>query len=63
MLAGAIQLDPNVGFDVDLSAAIRDAIAGIGAPQSWLTPPEQALEAKQIEEVRQTALQAMESQG
>ena len=63
MLAGAIQLDPNVGFDVDLSSAIRDAIAGIGAPQSWLTPPEQALEAKQIEEVKQTALQAMESQG
>lgn len=63
MLAGAIELDPSIGYDIDLSSAIRDAVTGLGAPQSWLTNPEDAAEAKQAAEAQQIAMQAMESQG
>ena len=63
MLAGAIELDPSIGYDIDLSSAIRDAVTGIGAPQRWLTSLEDAAEAKQAAEAQQIAMQAMESQG
>ncbi|MDP6652995.1 MAG: portal protein [Gammaproteobacteria bacterium] len=63
MLAGAIDLDPSVGHDIDLAAAIRDAVAGIGAPTTWLVPPDVAEEQKQIAQVQQAAMQVMETQG
>lgn len=62
MLADAVELDPSVGHDIDLSAAIRDAVTGIGAPTSWLVPPEEAEEAKQLAEAQALAQQAMEVQ-
>ena len=62
MLASAVELDPNVGFDIDLSTAIRDAVVGIGAPQRWLTEPEQAEASRQQAELQQLAAQAMEQQ-
>jgi hypothetical protein len=46
MLAGAVQLDPTVGADIDLSTAIRDAVMGVGAPTNWLTDPEEAMQRK-----------------
>jgi hypothetical protein len=61
MLAEAIELDPSVGHDIDLSTAIRDAVTGIGAPTTWLTSPEEAEEAKQLAEAQALAMQAMES--
>lgn len=61
MLAGAVELDPSVGHDIDLSAAIRDAVTGISGG-NWVTDPEEAMEAKQMEQVQQMAQQAMEAQ-
>ena len=60
MLAGAMQLDPSIGADIDLSTALRDAVRGIGAPASWLTPPEQAAQVKQAQAMAQAAQMAME---
>ena len=61
MLAGAIELDPNIGYDIDLSAAIRDAVTGIGAPITWLRDPEQVEAMKQEQQATQLAQQAMEA--
>ena len=62
MLADAIELDPSIGHDINLSEAIRDAVRGIGAPASWLTDPEEAAEAKQMAQVQEMAQMAMEAQ-
>lgn len=63
MLAGAIELDPNVGHDIDLSAAIRDAVTGIGAPVSWLRDPEQVAERQAEQQAMQLAQMAVENGG
>lgn len=60
MLGNAVALDPTVGYDIDLSQAIRDAVAGLGAPQRWLVDPETAAENKQLAEAKQMAMAAME---
>ena len=63
MLAGAVELDPMVGHDVDLAEAIRDAVVGIGAPTTWLVSPDEALESKQMAKAQEVAMQALETQG
>ncbi len=63
MLADAIELDPSVGHDIDLSQAIRDAVVGTGAPLRWLRDPEEAAELREQAEMQAAAQQAMEAQG
>lgn len=36
MITEAMQLDPNTGFQVDATTALRDALEGIGVPQEWM---------------------------
>jgi len=62
-LAGAMELDPSVGNDVDLSAALRDMIAGIGAPARWVTPPEVAAQAREQEQQQAMMMKAAEAMG
>lgn len=57
MLAEAVNLDPMIGHDVDLSAALRDAIEGLGQPE-WLTPPQVAAQQKAMAQLAQAAQQA-----
>jgi hypothetical protein len=45
LLAQAAQIDPNVRYDVDISTAFRDALAGI-VPAKWIVPEEQANQQK-----------------
>lgn len=42
LIGQAIQLDPNVGAEVDASSALRDALTGIGVPATWMRDPAQA---------------------
>lgn len=55
MVTGVIEVDPMIGAEVDLAQALRDAIEGIDAPQRWLTPPEEALQARQMAALSQVA--------
>lgn len=47
LLAGAIQVDPNVAHDVDVGKMTRDAIRGTGAPADWLVDEKQAADSKE----------------
>ncbi len=62
MLATAVALDPLVGYDINLSEAIRDAVTGIGSPTSWLVDPEEARVAKQEAVIQQVAEAAIDAQ-
>lgn len=46
ILAETAQLDPAIDENVDLDAAMREAIEGLGAPSNWLIPIERVAEAK-----------------
>ncbi len=46
LLAGAIQVDPNVAHDIDVGKMTRDAIRGTGAPADWLVDEKQAADTK-----------------
>jgi hypothetical protein len=47
MLGETVAIDPDVAMEVDMGAALRDAILGIGAPAGWLNPEEQVAQARQ----------------
>ena len=61
MLARAIELDPNVGADVDLRTALRDAITGTGAPSRWLTDPEAANDIIMAQQIQQQIMAQAEA--
>ena len=42
LLATAMQIDPSVAADFDVRESFRDAVAGIGAPATWLRSEEDA---------------------
>jgi hypothetical protein len=63
MLGAAVEIDPTVGHDIDLSTAIRDAITKSGSPVSWLRPEEEAAELKENARMLQMAEAAMQAQG
>jgi hypothetical protein len=41
LIGQAVQLDPNVAAELDVSSALRDALTGVGVPATWLRDPEQ----------------------
>jgi hypothetical protein len=45
LLAIAAQVDPSLKEEVDMRAAFRDALIGVGAPASWMRSDEEAQEA------------------
>lgn len=47
MLSSAVDFDQSATRDISISNALRDAVQGIGAPSSWIVPPETAAEVKQ----------------
>lgn len=63
MLAEAEALDPSSVDNVDFDVALRDAVAGTGAPSTWLRPVEQVAEKRQAELVQQAITAAQEMQG
>lgn len=46
LLAQAMQVDQSVIHDVNVSIAFRDALTGLGTPTRWVTPEDQAAQAK-----------------
>jgi len=56
-LAQATQIDPSVRHNLNFDEAFRDAVTGVGAPQSWLYPVEMVQQAKQNEAQMQMAAQ------
>lgn len=63
LIGQAAQLDPNVAAELDVMAALRDALTGIGAPATWLRDEDavqQIVAAKQQEQ--QSALQTQQIQ-
>ncbi len=61
MLAETIQLDPAVVANVNLDAALRDSIRGIGSPEAWLHTEKAVMERKQAQAMAQAAQMAMEN--
>ena len=53
MLAGALAIDPFIGAEIDLATAVREAVTGIGAPASWLTDPELAMQKRMAAQMEQ----------
>jgi hypothetical protein len=46
ILAGAMQIDPQVGHEIDVGKMTRDAIKGTGAPADWLVDEDQVAQNK-----------------
>jgi hypothetical protein len=63
ILGAAMELDPGVFHDVDLSTAVRGAVTGAGAPSNWLTDPEVAAEARQQQQQKDAMMQMAEAAG
>jgi hypothetical protein len=49
LLREAAEMDAGVIDNVDFDVAIRDAIQGINAPETWLVPPEVVAERRQMD--------------
>ena len=63
MLATAAEFDQGAAHNMNFDVALRDAISGIGAPQTWLRSIEEVLESRQADKIQQAMLQAAEMQG
>jgi hypothetical protein len=63
MLADAEALDPSSADNVDFDVALRDAIAGTGAPSTWLVPVEQVVEDRKVQLAQDAITAAQEMQG
>lgn len=49
MAMNGAQLDPNSAGNVNVDEALRDAMSGTGAPESWKRLPEEVLEQRRID--------------
>ena len=60
ILGSAMEIDPSIGMDINLSQAVRDAVTGVGAPSNWLTDPEEAAAAREQQKQQQAVMQMAE---
>lgn len=60
LIGAAVQLDPNVGAELNASEALRDALTGVGVPATWLQDPEVVAQINQ--EKQQQQQQALRTQ-
>lgn len=63
MLSIAAQAEPGARHDVDVAAAFRDALTGVGVPAKWLTDEKYAAEARQMEQMQQAAAAIAQAAG
>jgi hypothetical protein len=63
MLATAMQMDPSTRHEVDITAAFRDAMAGIGVDSDWIRPEEEAQQMKMAEQMQQAMMMAAQAEG
>jgi hypothetical protein len=55
LIGAAAQLDPNVTAELDASAALRDALTGVGVPATWQRDPDEAAAIVQQRQQQQEA--------
>jgi hypothetical protein len=60
LIGAAVQLDPNVGAELNASDALRDALTGVGVPATWLRDPEEVAQIAQAKQQQQN--QALRTQ-
>ena len=60
-LASAAEFDPGVVANVNFDVAVREAIVGTGAPQTWLTDIEQLEQGREEISQRRAAQMALET--
>lgn len=61
MVAQASEIDPNAVMNVDMDEALRDAMSGTGAPETWKRDPEEVKQGRQVAaliEAKQVAAEA-----
>lgn len=66
LIGAAVQLDPNVGAELNASDALRDALTGVGVPATWLRDPEEVAQitaAKQEQQNQALRTQQIEHAG
>lgn len=65
IIASAMEMDPKVGFIVDASKAVRDALEGMGSPAIWRrsTKDADAMVAKAEQEIEAQKMLAIAQQG
>lgn len=62
LTAAASQLDPNAGMNINVDQALRDAMTGGGAPESWKRPVEEVQAGRAAQMAAQAAAVAQEAQ-
>lgn len=63
LIGQAAQLDPSVAAQLNAQDALRDALTGVGVPQTWLRDPEQVAQiVKQHQAQQAAALQTQQIQ-
>jgi hypothetical protein len=66
LISQAVQLDPNVAAEFDVSTALRDALEGVGVPVIWLRDPEEVAQIvanKQAEQAAELRTQQIANAG
>ena len=61
MAIQAREIDPNAAGNVNVDEALRDAMTGSGAPESWKRLPEQVMEQRKIDAAVKTAQVAQDA--
>jgi hypothetical protein len=62
LVAGAAQFDEATVMNIDFDTALRDAISGVGAPQTWLKRIEEVAQGRQAIAMQSAMQGAMEAQ-
>jgi len=63
MAKEAAENDPNIIMNVDLDEALRDAMSGTGAPETWKRDPEEVEQGRKAAAQAAAAQAAVEAQG
>jgi hypothetical protein len=61
MLEPLAMVDPTVGVHVDVHAAFRDALEGMGISNTWIVGEEEAAAAREAQQMEQEMAKAMEA--
>lgn len=62
MLAQAIEFDPDVGANINVDAAFRDAVMATGAPARWLNDMEQVTNTRTVKTAQREVQQMIENE-
>jgi hypothetical protein len=61
MATEAVTIDKNAGANIDMDEALRDAVSGSGAPETWKRTEDHVLEIRKIDAMQQTSMAAAQN--